>query len=189
MLLVDLRLESVRHPWCSSGSRDIVPQARHTAGCVWPPMHSLFHEAFLFQSAVVDSLSAFQVEAVASFSCVHSDERGFSPFNGLLLDQIKSRLLVFGAVITTLNDQGCQHMTRRIESIRLPLNRSAGWPTFVQSRTWIQCVPRILALPFDTTTLRGSVVLRGVHRGWFCRSPLTVLPAGTPGINIQMEHV
>ncbi len=39
--------------------------------------------------------------------------------------QIKSKLLVLGAVSTTINDQGCQHMTRRFESIRMPLNKSA----------------------------------------------------------------
>ncbi len=45
----------------------------------------------------------------------------------------KSKLLVFGAVSTTINDQGCPHVTGRFESIRMPLNKSAGWPTFVQS--------------------------------------------------------
>ncbi len=33
---------------------------------------------------------------------------------------IKSKLLVLGAVSTTINDQGCQHVTRRFESIRMP---------------------------------------------------------------------
>ncbi len=41
--------------------------------------------------------------------------------------------LVFGAISTTINDQGCQHVTGRFESIRMPLNKLAGWPTFVQS--------------------------------------------------------
>ncbi len=39
--------------------------------------------------------------------------------------QIKSNLLVLGAVKTTINDQGCQHVTGRFKSIRMPLNKSA----------------------------------------------------------------
>ncbi len=34
---------------------------------------------------------------------------------------------------TTINDHGCQHVTGRFESIRMPLNKSAGWLSFVQS--------------------------------------------------------
>ncbi len=49
------------------------------------------------------------------------------------INQIKSKLLVLGAVSTTINDQGCQHVTGRFESVRMPLNKSAGWATFVQS--------------------------------------------------------
>ncbi len=47
--------------------------------------------------------------------------------------QIKSKLLVFGAVSTTINDQGCQHVKGRFESIRMFLSKQTGWPTFVQS--------------------------------------------------------
>ncbi len=52
--------------------------------------------------------------------------------NETLETQIKSKLLAFGAVSTTLNDQGCQHVAGRFELIRMPLNKSDGWPTFVQ---------------------------------------------------------
>ncbi len=40
--------------------------------------------------------------------------------------KIKSKLLVFRAVSTTINDQGCQHVTGVFESIRMPLSKSAG---------------------------------------------------------------
>ncbi len=53
---------------------------------------------------------------------------------------IKSKLLVFGAVSTTIHDQGCQHVTERSESIKMPLNKSAGWPTFVQSHLSVKTV-------------------------------------------------
>ncbi len=56
------------------------------------------------------------------------------------LNQIKSKLLVFGAVSTTINDQGCQHVTGRFESIRMSLNKSAGGPTFVQSHLSVKTV-------------------------------------------------
>ncbi len=49
-------------------------------------------------------------------------------------------LLVFGAVSTTINDQGCQHVTGRFESTRMPLSKSAGWPTFVQSHLAVKTV-------------------------------------------------
>ncbi len=58
----------------------------------------------------------------------------------LFSNQIKSKVLVFGAVSTTINDQGCQHVTGKFESIRMPLNKSAGWPTFVQSHLSIKTV-------------------------------------------------
>ncbi len=54
--------------------------------------------------------------------------------------KIKSKLLVFGAVSTTINNQGCQHVTGRFESIRMPLNKSAGWPTFAQSHLSVKTV-------------------------------------------------
>ncbi len=57
--------------------------------------------------------------------------------------QIKSKLLAFGAVSTTINDQGYQHMTRRFESIRVPLNKSTGWPTFVQSHLSVKTDSKI----------------------------------------------
>ncbi len=44
--------------------------------CLWSRMQSLFHQAFPFEAAVVNSLGVFKVEAVISFSCVHPDERG-----------------------------------------------------------------------------------------------------------------
>ncbi len=52
----------------------------------------------------------------------------------------KSKLLVLGAVRSTINDQGCQHVTGRFESIRIPLNKSAGWPKFVQSHLSVKTV-------------------------------------------------
>ncbi len=55
-------------------------------------------------------------------------------------NQIKLKLLVFGAVIATINDQGCQHVTGRLESIRMCLNKSAGWPTIVLSHFPIKTV-------------------------------------------------
>ncbi len=41
---------------------------------------------------------------------------------------IKSKLLVLGAISTTINDQKCQHVTGRFESIGMSKNKSAGWP-------------------------------------------------------------
>ncbi len=58
----------------------------------------------------------------------------------LFSNQIKSKVLVFGAVSTNKNDQGCHHVTGKFESIRMPLNKSAGWPTFVQSHLLIKTV-------------------------------------------------
>ncbi len=50
-------------------------------------------------------------------------------------NQMKSKLLVLGAVNTTINDQGCQHVTGGgLESIRMLLSKQTGWPTVVQSR-------------------------------------------------------
>ncbi len=57
-----------------------------------------------------------------------------------LYDQIKSKLLVLGAVNTTINDQGCQHVTGKFESIRKLLNKPAGWPKFVQSHLTVKTV-------------------------------------------------
>ncbi len=54
--------------------------------------------------------------------------------------QIKSKLLVLGAVKTTINDKGCQHVTGRFESIRKLLNKPAGWPKFVQSHLTVETV-------------------------------------------------
>ncbi len=54
--------------------------------------------------------------------------------------QIKSKLLVSGAVTTTINDQECQHQTGRFESIRLLFNKSAIWSKFVQSHPSVKTV-------------------------------------------------
>ncbi len=54
--------------------------------------------------------------------------------------EIKSKLLVLAAVNTALNDQGCQHVTGRFESIRMLLNKPAGWPIFVQSHLTVKTV-------------------------------------------------
>ncbi len=54
--------------------------------------------------------------------------------------QIKSKLLVMGAVKTTINDQGCQHVTGRFESIRMFLSKQTGWPTFLQSHPSVKTV-------------------------------------------------
>ncbi len=54
--------------------------------------------------------------------------------------QIKSTLLVLKAVNSTINDQGCQHVTGMFESIRMLLNKPAGWPTFVQSHLTVKTV-------------------------------------------------
>ncbi len=51
-----------------------------------------------------------------------------------------NQLLVLGVVSTTINDQGCQHAAGRFQSIRMPLNKSAGWPTFVQSHLSVKTV-------------------------------------------------
>ncbi len=53
---------------------------------------------------------------------------------------IKSKLLVLVAVNTNINDQGCHHVTGMFESIRMPLNKSDGWPTFVQSHLSVSTV-------------------------------------------------
>ncbi len=46
---------------------------------------------------------------------------------------IKSKLLVLGEFKTTINDQGCQHVTGRFESIRMFVSKQTAWPTFVQA--------------------------------------------------------
>ncbi len=53
---------------------------------------------------------------------------------------IKSKLLVLEAFNTTINDQGCQHVTGRFESIIMLLNKPAGWPKFVQSHRTVKPV-------------------------------------------------
>ncbi len=68
-------------------------------------------------------------------------------------DQIKSKLLVFGAVSTTIDDQECQHVTGRFESIRMLLNKSARWPTFVQSHLSVKTVIK-KQLPLNLATYR-----------------------------------
>ncbi len=50
------------------------------------------------------------------------------------------KLLVLGAVNTTISDQGCQHVTGSFESIRMLLNKPAGWPTFVQPHQMVKPV-------------------------------------------------
>ncbi len=37
-----------------------------------------------------------------------------------------------GAVISTINDEGCQFVTGRFESVSLHMNKQAGWPTLGQ---------------------------------------------------------
>ncbi len=54
--------------------------------------------------------------------------------------QIKSKLLVLGAVNTIINDLGCQNVTGRFESIRKLLNKPAGWPKFVQSHPTVKTI-------------------------------------------------
>ncbi len=54
--------------------------------------------------------------------------------------QIKSKLLVLGAVNTTLNDQECQHEKGRFESIRMLLNKPVGWITFLLSHPSVKTV-------------------------------------------------
>ncbi len=63
--------------------------------------------------------------------------RSLTPPKG---DLIQSKLLVSGAVNATINDQGCQHVTSRFESIRMFLSRQAGWPTFVQPHPSVKTV-------------------------------------------------
>ncbi len=67
-------------------------------------------------------------------------ERGAKSQSGLKSNQIKSKLLVLGADKTTINDQGCQHVTGRCESIRMFLSKRTGWPTFVQSHPSVKTV-------------------------------------------------
>ncbi len=56
-------------------------------------------------------------------------------------NQVILKLLVFGAVKTIIiNDQECQHVTERSESIRMLFNKPAGWPTFVQSHPSVKTV-------------------------------------------------
>ncbi len=54
--------------------------------------------------------------------------------------QIKSKLMVLGAVNTAINDQGCQHVTGRFETIRMLLNKPAGRPTFFESHFSVKTV-------------------------------------------------
>ncbi len=56
-----------------------------------------------------------------------------------LNNQIK-KLLVLGAASSTINDQGCQHVTGRFESIRMLSNKPLGWPKFVQSHLTVKTV-------------------------------------------------
>ncbi len=53
---------------------------------------------------------------------------------------IKSKLLALRAVNDTMNDQGCQHVMGRFESIRMLLSKQTGWPTFVQSHPSVKTV-------------------------------------------------
>ncbi len=60
--------------------------------------------------------------------------------NGLIWSSNQIKITGLGAVNTTINDQGCQHVTGRFESIRMLLNKPAGWPTFVQSHLTVKTV-------------------------------------------------
>ncbi len=57
-----------------------------------------------------------------------------------MASSFKSNVLVLGAVNTAINDQECQHATRRFESIKMLLDKPAGWPTFVQSHPSVKTV-------------------------------------------------
>ncbi len=62
----------------------------------------------------------------------------WKPHRHFLEYQIK--VMVLGAVKTTINDHGCQHVTGRIESIRMFLSKQTGWPTFSQSHRSVKTV-------------------------------------------------
>ncbi len=57
-----------------------------------------------------------------------------------MASSFKSNVLVLGAVNTATNDQECQHATGRFESIKMLLDKPAGWPTFVQSHPSVKTV-------------------------------------------------
>ncbi len=73
---------------------------------------------------------------MVTFLALHTSVR----VNPQRLCIIKSKLLVLGAVNTTINDQECQHVAGRFESIRMLLNKPAGWPKFVQSHLTVKAV-------------------------------------------------
>ncbi len=74
----------------------------------------------------------------------------------IITNQIKSKLLVLGAVKTTINDQGYQHVTGGgVESIRMFLSKQTGWPTFVHSHPSVKPVERFKKqLSHNLPTLR-----------------------------------
>ncbi len=72
-----------------------------------------------------------------------------------VVNQIKSKFLVFGADSTVINDQGCQHVTGRFESIWMPLDTSAEWRTLVRSHLSVKTVViQKKQLPLNLPTYR-----------------------------------
>ncbi len=55
-------------------------------------------------------------------------------------NQIKSKLLVCGAVSTIICDNRCQHATGKFESIRMLLTNQTGCPTYVQPHPSVNTV-------------------------------------------------
>ncbi len=71
---------------------------------------------------------------------------------------IKSKLLVFGAVSTTINDQGCQHVTKGFESIRTPF-KQVGQMAYICSVASLSKNCRVI----QKTSLILLFLLVGVH--------------------------
>ncbi len=68
----------------------------------------------------------------------HSAPNEMNRLTPAVIISIKSKLLVLGAVNTTVNDQGGQHVTRRLESVRVLLNKQVVLPTFVKSHSAVK---------------------------------------------------
>ncbi len=70
----------------------------------------------------------------------HSAPNETNRLTPTVIISIKSKLLVLGAIYTTVNDQGGQHVTRRFESVRVLLNKQVALPTFVKSHSAVNTV-------------------------------------------------
>ncbi len=72
-------------------------------------------------------------------------------------------LLLYGAVNTVIDDQECQHVMGRLESVRMLLTKQTRWPTFDQLNPSVKATN---AKAQPVLWLRTLDVLLSTEWGW-----------------------